>query len=208
MSTTISLTYRPKEGLLPELNGFQELIQSIKSVKQYYIGAESAGKENINHYQCWLTCSQRSDNFRKSFITKIMGLVPDDTDMDVSIKVNTVKNQDKDYTLGYCLKEQKDFRTNLLKEVLDGAQKAYQLRQVVNKKSKKEQCSLGVDQIFRMLVQEHENQKEHTFNETIYKNFLRAYSKEISYTTRAKLRIETLQYHINVELEGETISTK
>jgi len=206
MSTIISLTYRPSEGLLPELNKFQETIQSIKTVKEYYIGAESAGKEHVNHYQCWLRCSARSDNFRKSLANKISILVPDDTHHEVSIKCNTVKSQDTEYTLGYCIKEQKEFRTNLLKPALDGAKKAYELRQVVKSKSSKEHCSLGIDQIFRMLVAEHQSRKLKHFDQNVFKNFIRQYTQEISYTTKQKLRLESLEYYITLELEDIMIS--
>lgn len=206
MPTIISLTYRPREGMLPEPNKFEDLIKNVSSVIKYYIGCESAGKEKINHYQCWIESSQRTDNFYTSFSTKIKKLVPEDEEHETSIKCKTVKPQDIDYVLGYCIKEQKGFRTNLLKPRIDDAIKAYNLREVVKSKSVKEKTSLGIDQIFRMLVTEHKERKLNHFDSNVFKNFIRVYTNEISYTTKQKLRLETLEFYINIELEEPMIS--
>jgi len=189
------------EGTLPPINEYEQLIKSIKQVEQYYIGAESAGKEKTNHYQCWIKSHSRTDNFRNAFIKRMEKLNPEDKDFKHSTVANTIKPTDIESCLGYCCKEGGESRTNLLEYQIKTGIKAREIRDVVKTKSKKEQCSLGIDQIFRMLVEEHKQRGFSHFDEGLFRSFLRTYSQEISYTTRNKLRLETLQYHINVELE-------
>lgn len=203
MSVKVSFTYRPAEGLLPPITDFQKMLQSISTIINYYIGAESAGKEQINHYQCFLESKARLDNVSRTLKKKLKELVPGDENMEVSVKVSSIKPQDVEYVLGYCQKEKHEFRTNILSNRLEEAVKAHDLREVVKTKAKHEKTSIGIDQIFRMLLEVHQQKKLKSFDEYVFKNFIRTYSKEISYTTRQKLRVETLGYHITLELEDE-----
>lgn len=205
MSTYISLTYGPDrdKDILPSINDFENLIKSMKQVQEYYIGAESAGKEKPNHYQCWIHASARCDNFRDAFIKKMKVLNPEDTDYKHSTVCNKYKPDAIESGIGYCAKEKGEFRTNLKDHQIKTGIHAWEIREVVKTKAKKECCSLGIDQIFRMLVEEHKQKKFKRFDEGLFKGFLRAYSSEISYSTRNKLRLETLSYHVNVELEED-----
>lgn len=203
MSTYISMTYRPKEGILPTLDVFKEALAKIKQVKGYYIGSESAGKENCNHFQCWLNISTRIDNFQRIMCKIINKICPEDEDLKISLKLSTIKSHDYSYVLGYCMKEKGPFATNLSVAQLDEAVRSYQLREVVKTKSHKEHSSLGIDQIFRMIVDLHKEKKLTEFDCPLFSQFIRVYSKEISYTTRQKLRLETLQFYVNIELSNE-----
>jgi len=144
-----------------------------------------------------LNIKSRIDNYTKTIKPKLSH--PDK----VALKVETIKLKDINYVLGYCQKEQLEYKTNIPDEDLKVAVKDYELRVKCAKKTTKEQASLGVDQIFRILVDKHREAKLKVFDENLFKIFIREYSKEISYTTRAKLRMETLKYHIDIEIEDE-----
>lgn len=196
MSSSISLTYRPPQGELPPI---QEFLQSIttKKVNLYYIGAESAGKEGTNHYQCWLQVASRIDNYTKMIKPKL------NHNTKPALVIETIKNKDIDYVLGYCQKEHKEFLTNIPVETLTKAREAYATRLKVVGKCKKEQGSLSLDAIFRLMVQKHIDAKLTSFDRNLFKLFIREYSKEITPTIFCKIRKESLEEYVNIHIEPE-----
>lgn len=196
MSSYISLTYRPPYGELPEIKEFLTSITTKKLVS-YYIGAEKAGKEHVNHYQCWLNVASRIDNYTKMIKKNLK--YPDKP----ALVVETIKSKDTDYVLGYCQKEGNECLTNISSTQLDAGKEAYKTREKVVKKCKKEQGALSIDAIFRLIVEKHKEAKLKSFDENLFKLFIREYSKEIPYSVRAKIRMETFQYHVNIEIEDE-----
>lgn len=194
MPLFLSLTYRPPTGTLIPIGDFQTILTS-KKVLKYYIGAEKAQAEAINHYQCWLsTTYSRPDNFR----TAISKSLPEVTN--VSLKIESIKPDDVEYVLGYCQKEQLDHRTNVMKEELDKAKTSYQNRLIVKSKAVKEKSSLGVDQIYRMLKEEHIQKGLKHFDSKIYEQFMRIYDEEISFSTYQRIRKDSLIERLNITL--------
>lgn len=191
----ISFTFRPlySEFLKYPLEKFTETLTSIKAVTRYYVGCEKGGDEKITHYQCWVEISNRPDTFSSS-LRKKLELEPRSN----AYKCNTINENKVNYVLGYCMKENLEFLTNIEKEYRENAWAEYLKMSKYDKKVV--DSIVNPNQFIAMVLDEHIKLNETQFCDLIYQDMI--HDVNISFMVYSRMRYKTVRDFVNMKLNS------
>lgn len=195
-----------------------EWFESKKSCKSYIVAIEY-GTGGHAHLECFSSWDKevRQDKI-KDQVLKLYGIVDYHGKLNTKVTFNHI-DPDPMYGYGYALKENpKDYYTNCTPEYLEASKKYYEdhceavglAKEEARKEHNKVQVNQVVDDFIEWLhargVRELYDKYTYGSGTNVinfkdqYALFYTTYPKRISYTEFAKLRSETIQEYVNLEL--------
>lgn len=196
-----SITYRPLN--LCAIDVMERYFKEYKHTKCYYIGAETGTKDKddtINHYQIACELGEKQVSNVRNRLVKYLQKEGYSEDWKIALVLNTVKDSDWSYILGYCQKEARIGRTTIQSQVLEQATVFYNQKKLFltdNMKSKK----WTKDQIVNIFVAHCRSNNIPVFSVPRWDDFIQDNEENITFSTYSKMRQETVMDWVNIMLK-------
>lgn len=195
-----------------------EWFESKKSCKSYIVAIEY-GTGGHAHLECFSSWDKevRQDKIKEQ-VLKMYGIEDYHGKLNTKVTFNHI-DPDPMYGYGYALKENpKDYYTNCTAEYLEASKQYYQdhceavglAKQEARKEYNKVQVNQVVDDYIDWLHERgvYELLDKYAYNgctnvnnhKDLFNLFYAKYPKRISYTEFSKIRIESIQEYVNMEL--------
>lgn len=120
----VSITFRPRELNSGQINNFKKWLISMGGTPSENSKIMSLEGEGQNHIQSGILTEKRTDNIRRSLIKILDWENLDDDEKKHSLKIKSHNNWN--FLIGYCIKEENIFYTNITEEHMKICKKYYQ----------------------------------------------------------------------------------
>jgi len=173
LSITVSPD-RESPEMLPSLDDFADWLSKSELVGNYYVAFEHGKSDVPTHFQCVISTSSKSSYFRE----KIYAFCHvDRKEYPYFVKSKDIVKDNYLYCLGYCQKEEVEYRTNLSDDLLQQGVEFYGKMSHAEVKTNKSKL-LTINRILKALVDCHKHNSQVSYNQYVFDRFLH-YNREV-----------------------------